>query len=50
MSSASPARRVAAVVSCAMAEEARPFLDALPERADAEAVALLGGEIGRAHV
>lgn len=43
MSSASPARRVAAVVSCAMAEEARPFLNALPERADAEAVALLGG-------
>ena len=43
MSSASPARRVAAVVSCAMAEEARPFLDALPERADAEPVALLGG-------
>ncbi|WP_273166995.1 5'-methylthioadenosine/S-adenosylhomocysteine nucleosidase [Actinomyces israelii] len=43
MSSASPARHVAAVVSCAMAEEARPFLDALPERADAEPVALLGG-------
>ena len=42
MSTTRPRRHVAAVVSCAMAEEVRPFLDALPERADAEPVALLG--------
>ena len=36
MSAASPARHVAAVVVVAMAEEAEPFLNALPERGAAE--------------
>ena len=42
MSAADPARPVVAVVSCAMDEEVRPFLDALPEREGADPIALLG--------
>jgi len=41
-SAASPARPVIAIVSCAMEEEVRPFLDALPEREGAKPIVLLG--------
>ena len=42
MSAADLARPVVTLVSCAMDEEVRPFLDALPEREGADPIALLG--------